>query len=94
MRAYAKGVRAEKKSRKLLEAEGYLVVESRGSHGAWDLVGLHLKGGSPLARLVQVKVNQALKPRPQVEAPWGPQWTRRETHYWRDRAAAPTVVVW
>ena len=40
--SYAKGVRGEKKTRKWLEAQGYTVIEARGSHGAVDLVGTHM----------------------------------------------------
>jgi Holliday junction resolvase len=35
--AYSRGTHGEKKARRQLEEDGYLVVESRGSHGFADL---------------------------------------------------------
>jgi len=38
MAVYAKGHRRELIARKILEAQGYNVIRSAGSHGPWDLV--------------------------------------------------------
>lgn len=63
---YMKGYRAEKKAREFLEGQGYYVLESRGSHGAFDLVAVPLRAVSKatdgLVRLVQVKSGE--RPRP------------------------------
>jgi Holliday junction resolvase len=52
---YRKGVRAEKKVAALLRAEGYKIMESRGSHGPADLVAI--KAGQIL--VIQVKAGTA-----------------------------------
>jgi Holliday junction resolvase len=52
---YARGVRREKQTAAILRAEGYVVAESRGSHGVADL--LAAKFGQVL--LVQVKSGNA-----------------------------------
>jgi Holliday junction resolvase len=53
--AYRRGTEAEKRTARRLEADGYHVTESRGSHGVADLVAL--KRGQVL--LVQVKTGNA-----------------------------------
>lgn len=55
MSGYARGVYAEKRTAEQLRAEGYYVVESRGSHGVADLMAA--KPGQVL--LVQVKGGEA-----------------------------------
>ena len=55
MSGYARGVHAEKRTADQLRADGYYVVESRGSHGVADL--LAAKPGQVL--LVQVKTGEA-----------------------------------
>lgn len=55
MSGYARGVYAEKRTADQLRADGYYVVESRGSHGVADL--LAVKPGQVL--LVQVKSGEA-----------------------------------
>jgi len=59
MTAYRRGYEAEKKVRRVLEIHGYHVVESRGSHGQWDLVAVGL--GKPVLA-VQVKRDGKLFP--------------------------------
>lgn len=56
MTAYRRGVYREKRTADHLRDEGYVVVESRGSHGVADLVAL--KWGQCL--LVQVKTKAQL----------------------------------
>lgn len=51
---YKKGARLERRTKKRLEDDGYLVIRSAGSHGPVDLVCF--KGVEPV-RLVQVKAN-------------------------------------
>jgi len=55
MSAYAKGIRAEKIVKRRLEKKGYLVRQSKGSRGPYDLYAL--KGGRKL--LIQVKSGTA-----------------------------------
>ncbi len=60
--SYAKGYRGEKRAREFLEGEGYYVVESRGSHGTFDLVAVPFAAVSRatdgLVRLIQVKTGE------------------------------------
>jgi len=53
---YKKGKYYERKSRKLLEEEGYYVVTSAGSKGIWDLVAI----GEKDIRVIQVKCNSVV----------------------------------
>lgn len=93
--SYAKGTRGEKKSRRWLEARGFFVVESRGSHGACDLVAIDHTS----VRIVQVKSGR--KPttaetlmivRELYKTPCPANGTR-EIHYWADYAREPVVEV-
>lgn len=52
---YAKGIRAEKKIKHRLEEKGYIVRQSKGSRGPYDLYAM--KSGKKL--LVQVKSGQS-----------------------------------
>jgi Holliday junction resolvase len=54
MNNYAKGYRFERRCAKTLEAMGFFVIRSAGSHGLFDLVAL--KPG--IVWLVQCKVNR------------------------------------
>ena len=54
MNRYAKGARLERRAQHTLEADGYIIIRSAGSHGLVDLVGF--KGVEP-ALLIQVKAN-------------------------------------
>lgn len=96
---YRKGYRKEKRSRALLERDGFFVVESRGSHGAWDLVALDLNElrcdpNRPRARVVQVKSNRGGSLKARLIVPGMPSWIQRETHVWKDRASEPIITVW
>ena len=55
MSNYRRGTYYEKRCRAILETAGYLVVESRGSHGPFDLVAASSMG----VRLIQVKSGSA-----------------------------------
>ncbi len=50
----AKGARAERRARRMLEQQGYCVVRAGGSLGLFDLVGIRCDG----LRLIQVKCNR------------------------------------
>jgi hypothetical protein len=54
--AYRRGYAAERRTAELLAAEGYLVMQSRGSHGVADLAAI--KPGQVL--LIQVKLGEAI----------------------------------
>lgn len=60
--SYAKGIRAEKKVKTKLEKKGWLVRQSKGSRGPYDLYAL--KGGKKL--LIQVKSGSASASRKEV----------------------------
>lgn len=90
MSRYAAGVRAEHRSRALLETLGYHVVRSAGSKGCVDLVAI----GAAEVLLIQVKRGGrgvspaerealALLPRP--------AGCRVVVHRWRPRARLPIV---
>jgi len=61
-RRYRKGYRLEQRASDQLEALGYYVLRSAGSHGPADLVALSTSGlngiAGPHVRLVQVKANR------------------------------------
>ncbi len=85
-----KGRRLEHRSRRLLEAQGYNVIRSAGSKGAFDLVGL-----SPIdVVLVQCKANRAPSPaeREAMRSVPAPPGTRRLIHVWCDRKAEAVVI--
>ncbi len=44
MSSKAKGSRSERKSKELLEREGYLVTKAGASLGMWDLIGIRADG--------------------------------------------------
>ena len=54
MNAKAKGSKQERKARKVLEADGYLVTKAGGSLGLFDLVAENRQG----VRHIQVKSNR------------------------------------
>lgn len=89
MNAAAKGRRNEHRSRRLLEASGYVVTRAAGSLGAWDLVGI----GATEFCLVQVKSNRPPSPaeREELAAFECPPNCRRLIHVWRDRQRSPDV---
>ena len=52
-RNYIKGRRAEYRIKAELESQGYLTIRANGSHGFFDVVGIHKDTG--FVRLIQVK---------------------------------------
>ena len=50
---YLSGVRAERKLKAKLEAEGWIVFRTAGSHGFFDLIAVHPNTGQ--VRFMQVK---------------------------------------
>lgn len=96
---YAKGVRAEKKSRRYLEAQGFYVIEARGSHGSVDLVGTSLggvvlvqvKSGRKESRAEFAASRQKLR---DVPVPDGPdRYVWREMHHWENYSRSPIVEI-
>lgn len=86
---YRKGYRNEKRSRAFLEAQGYAVIEARGSHGIWDMVGV--RGDSTV--LCQVKTNRNASPaeRQAMEAFPRPVGGWKCLHIWYDGDREPVV---
>jgi Holliday junction resolvase len=80
MTAYERGVYREKQTAKRLRADGYVVAESRGSHGPADL--LAAKYGQVL--VIQVKAGSA---------PLGP-WVNELFTVARDAGALAIVADW
>lgn len=58
MNAYRRGRQVEYKVKSQLEANGWLVIRSAGSHGQYDLVALRLKGSCLEIVLLQLKKGQ------------------------------------
>lgn len=86
----AKGWRSERKSRLLLEKEGYYVIRAGGSLGMWDMVGVHPKGA---VVFVQTKSNyppgRAELNRLEEFNP-GVHW--KEIHVWKDYNPKPEII--
>lgn len=89
MNTSAKGRRLEHKSRDLLELDGYAVMRSAGSHGAFDLAGFSTAG----TVLVQVKANRLPSPAEVAELSAFPVPANclKQIHRWRDRVAVPDI---
>lgn len=89
MRGKAKGTRNEYKSRRILEAAGYYVVRSAGSHGIFDLIGI----GTTDLVLCQVKTTcwPSLLELEQIREFQAPENARKLVHRWRDRMSMPDV---
>jgi Holliday junction resolvase-like predicted endonuclease len=89
MSSTAKGTRAEYKSRRLLEAAGYVVVRAAASKGPFDLVAVSTVD----VLLVQVKSNRPPGPaeRAALAACPCPPSGKRLVHVWRDRVPKPEV---
>lgn len=87
MTRYAKGRRAEWKTRDLLARQGYTVVRAAGSKGAFDLIAW----SRTLALLVQVKAGRPPGPaeRARILAVPVPGNFRRVGCVWRTRARDP-----
>jgi len=84
MAIYPKGYRRELIAKRILEAQGYQVVRSSGSHGPWDLVAY--KEGE--IRFIQIK---SYRPGPasrekMLRGPRGPLDVSREIWVYRKRA--------
>lgn len=89
MNTKAKGARNERRSRQLLEAEGYACTRAAASLGVFDIIGI---GGRDVV-LVQVKSN-AWPGTVEVEAMQefpAPANARKLVHRWRDRQGTPDV---
>jgi Holliday junction resolvase-like predicted endonuclease len=85
----AKGRHLEYRSRRILEAEGFSVIRSAASKGAFDLVAFRRDG----AVLVQVRASRWPSPS-ELEALGAfpaPEGMRRVVHRWLPRAAAPEI---
>jgi hypothetical protein len=90
MNCKAKGTRNERRSRLLLEADGYRVTRSGGSLGVWDLIGVGPAG----VVLVQVKTNRLPAPaeRAVLAAFPVPPGVRKLVHLWKDYGRMPAVL--
>ena len=88
----AKGARLERKIKKLLEEEGFLVFRSAGSHGIFDLAAI----GHNKVRLLQCKAGNAKPSKLEMDlmkAYQGPPFTSKELWIWKDRAKAPEITI-
>ncbi len=86
----AKGSKNERRSKKLLEKEGYLICKAGGSLGAFDLFCI----GPSDVLLVQVKSNKKPRPAEMEEMrsiPTGP-FVEKLVHVWKDYAREPRVI--
>ena len=91
-RRYQKGRRAEYKTAKLLEADGYLVQRSAGSH-KWDLTAF--RGIEPV-KVIEVKCNigeaaamREVKRLRKLFHIWAP--VDIECYVWHDHVADPYI---
>lgn len=87
----AKGTRAEHKTMRWLEAEGFSCTRAAASLGAWDVIAIR----KDAIRLVQVKCNRRpgsveMEVLNSFEVP--PQ-VSKEVWVWKDRARQPIVEV-
>jgi Holliday junction resolvase len=91
MNTKRKGTRNERRSRALLEGQGYTVTRAAASLGAFDLIAI----GARRVLLVQVKSN--CWPRSvemaEMRAVIAPKNARKVIHRWRDRVPVPDVRV-
>ena len=92
MNTSAKGARAERRARRILEPKGYAVVRAGGSLGVFDLVAISRDG----LRLVQVKCNR--RPGQAERERLGafnnlPPNTLRELWLFRNRQRNPQIEV-
>ncbi len=85
----AKGSRNERRSRKILESQGYEVLKAGASLGVFDLVGI----GAEDIVLVQVKTNSwpSRKEVVRMEVTQCPPNCRKVIHRWRDRVELPDI---
>ena len=84
-----KGTRGELKTRRRLEASGYVCIKSGGSLGAFDVIGI----GAEDIVLVQSKVNgyASRAERAAMLALTLPTNARREIWRWLDRVREPLI---
>lgn len=91
MKAKRKGTRAEHKTIRLLERQGYKCTRAGGSLGAWDVIAVGELG----VLLCQVKANRwpGTKEMDTLRAfPTPPTtWIRKIVHRWRDYQRRPDV---
>lgn len=89
MNTAAKGRRNEHRSRELLERDGYRVLRSAGSKGAFDLIAI----GPADVLLIQCKSNRwpSSAELAEMAAFPVPAGCRRLVHRWRDRQREPDV---
>jgi len=83
MAIYPKGYKRELIAKKILEAQGYNVIRSAGSHGPWDLVAYKDRE----IRFIQIK---SYRPGPasrekMLQGPGGPLDVSREVWVYRKR---------
>lgn len=87
---YRRGVRAEYRTMRLLEAAGYTAFRMAGSHSPVDVIGLSRLG----LRLVQVKSGRAgVTPleREALKTLERPENSTVEVWRWKDRAREPLI---
>ena len=88
--AKAKGARAERRARKLLEATGYYCIKAGGSLGLFDLVAI----GSADCRFIQVKSGTkyaSAVEREQIQLMKLPFWATKEIWRYPDRCREPLI---
>lgn len=87
----AKGTRAEYKTMRMLEAEGYACTRAAASLGAWDVIAIRRDG----VKLVQSKVNAwpGSVEMERLSLFECPDNCTREIWRWDDRARMPRVRV-
>jgi Holliday junction resolvase len=89
MNAKAKGTRAEHKSIKLLEGQGYKCTRAAASLGTFDLVAI----GADDVLLVQCKSNRwpGASEMEAIRTFRAPALARKLIHRWRDRQPEPDI---
>lgn len=93
MNTAAKGRRYEYKTRKALEAVGYLCIRSAASKGHFDIISL---GSHGTVRLIQVKVNVRVTPAEREDLEMLAKRFSKfsiELWSWKDRVKEPLIEV-
>jgi Archaeal holliday junction resolvase (hjc). len=88
----AKGARAERRTRVVLQAAGYYCLKAGGSLGIFDLVAI----GFGDLRCIQVKAGTQYCSgieREQIQSLPLPVWATKEIWRWPDRAKEP-IIEW
>jgi Holliday junction resolvase len=86
----AKGARAERRTRKVLEAAGYYTMRAGGSLGCFDIVAIGLGD----LRCIQVKAGSQYcsgVEREQLQLLQLPAWATKEIWRWPDRCKEPRI---